>query len=58
MPKKCRISYYNVVAPNGAITFGYRCSTHGVMTQRFSTPAIREERVAQHREHPKKTKKF
>lgn len=58
MAKKCRISTYNVVTPSGAVTYGYRCLSHGVLTQRFSTPELRAERIAEHKKSPKSTKKF
>lgn len=57
MAKLCQISLYNVVT-NGKITYGYRCRTHGVMTQRFSTQAIRDSKIAEHRAKPKSTKKY
>lgn len=58
MAKKCRISKYNVVMSSGAVAYGYRCLTHGVMSQRFSTPALRAERIEEHKSNPKSTKKF
>lgn len=57
MAKKCNISKYNVVT-NGTVTYGYRCVTHGILTQRFSTPELRAERIAEHMKKPKSTKKF
>lgn len=57
MAKKCRISKYNVIN-GGVVAYGYRCLTHGVMSQRFSTPELRAQRIDEHQQKPKSTKKF
>lgn len=58
MSKKCRISKYNTVTGSGVVTYGYKCLSHGVMSQRFSTPTLRAERIEEHKKSPKSTKKF
>lgn len=58
MSKQCSISLYNVVSSSGNVTYGYRCSTHGVMTQRFSSEDIRAAKIIEHRQKPKSTKKY
>lgn len=52
-PRGCRIATYNVIT-NGTVTYGFRCGPHRVYTRRYSTEALRDERIREHKEEPTK----
>lgn len=54
MAKKCRPSTYAVI--NGdKITYGFRCSKHKIYTRRYSTEALRDQRLREHQKDAKKS---
>lgn len=53
--RKCSPSRYATVTPNGAVTYGFRCAFCNVPSLRFSTRALREERLKEHKKSAKKT---
>lgn len=55
MAKKCRISKYNVIINKNQITYGFRCGPHKLLTRRYSTEALRDQRLQEHLEKPKKS---
>lgn len=51
----CNPSKFAVVSANRVdITYGFRCAKHGV-TKRYSTEAIREEKLESHKKSAKKS---
>ena len=45
--KSCKPSRYAVISGQ-SITYGFRCSTHKIATQRYSTLELREVRLKEH----------
>lgn len=57
MTKKCHPSMYNVITASGAITYGFRCAVHNIPSRRYSTEAMRNERLKEHQRDAKKDAK-
>lgn len=52
-PRKCRIVTYNV-AHGDRVSYGFRCGPHRIYSRRYSSEALRDERIAEHKEDPTK----
>lgn len=54
MTKKCRIRTWAVVSGD-KITHGFSCGPHKVWTRRYSSEALRDQRITEHKKEPKKS---
>jgi hypothetical protein len=53
----CHPSTYGVIHGQ-SITYGWRCPTHHILTKRYRSEELRDQRMAEHvKEHSKKKKK-
>lgn len=51
---KCRIRKYAVISGD-KISHGFSCGPHKVWTRRYSTEAIRDEKLREHKKDAKKS---
>lgn len=50
----CKPTTYAVIGNNQAITYGFRCAKHKIYTKRYSTQALRDQRLREHKKEAKK----
>jgi hypothetical protein len=54
MSKECKPSRYAVISGRN-ITYGFRCPKHHILTRRYSTKELREQRLREHQKEAKKS---